>query len=97
MAGASQNDYFGGFANFEEDPAAPLEEEFARLAISRGWKEDSKRYQKQKKLCLVAQYHVHIGNADVGGQQEKLSKLQKLCQELRVSPVPASITQCKKV
>lgn len=89
--------YFNRYPNFEPDPQATLIENFDRLTISNGWQQNSKKFRKQRKSYMRALADDHIVSIERGGATEKLAGLQKLCEELRVSPIPTSITQCKNV
>jgi len=91
----SVDDYFTRFQDFEEDPQASLLTEFSRLALDQGW--DNRTRAEERRSCLIAQLNVHVGSTGTGGQRDQLARLQRLCEELRVSPIPTSITQCKKV
>lgn len=88
--------YFNRFPNFAPRPDATLTENFARLTISQGWGQNSKT-NKEKKRYLKALADAYIGSIERGGAAEKLAGLQRLCKDLEVSPIPTSITKCKKV
>ena len=94
MALTQQRNYLDRFPGFQRDPRRPLNEEFARLASFKQWRVGSKLYKREHTEFLRAEFDLHIGVIEQG---RKLEDWQALCQELRVSPVPASITQCKKV
>ena len=89
--------YFNRFPNFAPDRQATVMENFKQLAESRGWVEKGKKYSKEKKDYLVAMADTYVGSIERGGAAERLAGLQGLCRELRVSYIPTSITQCKKV
>lgn len=89
--------YFNQFPKFAPDPQATLIENFRALATSRRWVENSKKYMKERREYMIALADTHIGSIERAGAAEKLAGLQGLCEELRVSPVPTSITQCRKV
>jgi len=58
---------------------------------------DKRTHAQEKRRCLIAQLNVHLGDTGAAGQHNQLTRLQMLCEELRVNPVPTTITQCKKV
>ena len=89
------DDYFSRFDDFDHDPQASLLAEFNRLALDQDW--DKRQEAQERSKCLLAQAQVHIGSIETGGSEAKLGKFQDLCEELRVSPIPTSISQCKKV
>ena len=89
--------YLNRFQSFSPDPDATLIETFQQLAISNSWGKKSKKFKEEKRSYMNALADTHIGSIDRGGAAEKLVGLQELCVELGVSPVPTSITQCKKV
>lgn len=94
MAIHFQNAYFNRFPGFEPDPRRPLDEEFQRLAKFQRWAKKSKRYASERGHFLLAEFDQHLG---VTERSTKLEDWQALCRELRVTPVPESIRQCKKV
>ncbi|KAK0515346.1 hypothetical protein JMJ35_002725 [Cladonia borealis] len=93
MASTHQEKYLDRFPGFQGDPRRPLNEEFARLASFKQWRIGSKVYKREHTKFLRAELDLHLGVIE---QCRKLEDWQVLCQELRVSPIPASITQCKK-
>ena len=86
------NDFFSLYPNFDHDPAASVIEEFQRLSLQQGWKEKGKKYQKIRQKCLAEEFEYHYGQAST-----KLGGFQNLCADVRISPIPPSIKQCKKV
>ena len=88
--------YFNRFPNFTPDPQATVIANFRALAKSKRWGEKSKGYKNERKQYLTALADTHIGSIDRGSSAEKLAGLQGLCRELRISPIPTSITGCKK-
>ncbi|MCJ1266101.1 hypothetical protein MMC22_005983 [Lobaria immixta] len=88
---SSPHDYFAAYPNFIPEPHLPLLENFNRLANAQGWRK--KRCHKERQIYLLGQYTIHLGEISTG----KLQKWQNLCRELRVDPIPTSITKCKKV
>lgn len=89
--------YFGRFQTFAPDPQATVLENFAQLAISNGWGKKSQEYKDERKSYMIALADTHIESIERGGAAGTLAGLQGLCKELRVCPIPTSITQCKKV
>lgn len=94
MASTHQKNYLDRFPGFQRDPWRPLNEEFASLASFKQWRIGSKPYQREHTRFLLAEFDLHLGTVE---QSRKLEDWQALCQELRVNPIPGSITQCKKV
>ena len=88
---SSAHDYFAAYPNFDPDPHLPLLANFNRLAKAQGW--GKKRRKEERPIYLLAQYAIHLGGISAG----KLQVWQGLCRELRLDPIPTSITQCKKV
>ncbi|KAH0559522.1 hypothetical protein GP486_003961 [Trichoglossum hirsutum] len=95
LAGSSQRSrhFFDKFQSegFAPDPTAPLVVEFKRLARSQGWGKDSNQYKEQRAVCYVAEFEAHYGN-----KSERLEGWQSLCREVHITPVPTSISKCKK-
>ena len=89
--------YFNRFPRFVPDRQATVIDIFKQLAESNGWVEKSWKYKKEKKDYMIAMADTYIGSVERGGEAENLAGLQGLCKELRVSYIPTSITQCKKV
>ena len=89
--------YFSRFPTFAPNSEATLIENFRQLAISKSWGKKSKKFKEERKSYMFALADSHLGSIDTGGVAETLVALQGLCEELGVSPVPTSITQCKKV
>lgn len=89
--------YFSRFPNFTPDPHTTIIANFRALAKSQRWGVKSKGYKNERKQYLIALADTYIGSIDRGSAAEKLAGLQGLCEELRISPIPTSITQCKKV
>lgn len=63
---------------------------FNRLAIKEGL---SKRQRKERRNEVIAAEM----DAAYGTDVTKLEKWQELCRDVRIEPVPGSITGCKKV
>lgn len=88
------SNYFDHFPGFLPNSGLPLHEEFERLARFRGWHAGSKRYCKEERRFLRAEFDAHLGKIE---HSRKLEDWQALCEELRVDSIPISITKCKKV
>lgn len=58
---------------------------------------DPQAKKEERTRYVKALADTHIGSIERGGTGEKLASFQRLCQDLSVSPTPASVTQCKKV
>lgn len=63
---------------------------FNRLAIKEGW---SKTQRKKRRHEAIA------GEVDAiyGTDTTKLEKWQELCRDVKIEPIPGSVTKCKKV
>jgi len=87
------NSWFTKYPDFEPNPGrgAPLLEEFKRLAEQRNWREGGKRYRKEWKSCVEANF-----TAEFGANASSLQSWQALCIEVGITDVPRSITGCKK-
>lgn len=94
MASTHQKDYLDRFPDFQRDPQRPLNEEFTSLASFKQWRIGSKLYKREHTRFLRAEFDLHLGVVE---QSRTLEDWQALCQELRVNPIPGSITKCKKV
>ncbi|KAL9138775.1 MAG: hypothetical protein Q9175_000041 [Cornicularia normoerica] len=93
----AEQTYFNRFQSFVPDPEATLIENFKQLAISNGWDKQSQRFKEERRSYMIALADTHIGSIERGEAAEKLAGLQGLCEELRILPIPTTITQCKKV
>ncbi|MCJ1428354.1 hypothetical protein MMC29_006263 [Sticta canariensis] len=87
---SANHSYFAAYPDFIPDPHLPLLRNFYRLAKAQAW--SKKRRNKEKQIYLLGQYAIHLGGISTGG----LQKWQDLCRELKVDPIPMSITQCKR-
>ncbi|KAI0751373.1 hypothetical protein C8Q80DRAFT_1097870 [Daedaleopsis nitida] len=89
------NDYFARYPRFNHDPAAPFLSEFRRLARQLGWEQDSRRLADERRAlqnAMVLQF-----NAMYGRSASDLGAWQSLCRAIGISPVPESITKCRKI
>ncbi|KAI9812009.1 MAG: hypothetical protein M1827_004901 [Pycnora praestabilis] len=84
--------FFDRYANFVPDPQANLVEEFARLAVATGMNPCGATYRRRRREFFIEEFNLHWGTDGT-----KLKIWQRLCREVRIDPVPVSITQCKKV
>ncbi|KAF2819049.1 hypothetical protein CC86DRAFT_398966 [Ophiobolus disseminans] len=83
------NVYFAQFAGFEQDYDATFLANFKRLAIQEAWPK-----KEQKARCpdaFDAEFDLQFGT-----NTKKLEAWQEMCKECGITPVPPSITQCKK-
>lgn len=83
--------YFDAFAGFEQKSTAPLATEFARLALSQGWKKGTKTWKNERQACMQTEFAHHVA------VDNRLANWQSLCEEVGIAPTPESITKCKKV
>ncbi|KAJ4382304.1 hypothetical protein N0V86_002638 [Didymella sp. IMI 355093] len=81
----------GYFASrgIEVDPKDNFDSLFNRLAIKEGW---SKSQRKKRRHEAIA------GEVDAiyGTDTTKLAKWQELCRDVKIEPVPGSISKCRK-
>ncbi|KAJ7223590.1 hypothetical protein GGX14DRAFT_427913 [Mycena pura] len=79
-------------AGFTHDPAAPLQDEFARLAQLRGWTAGGKAFRREWAHCGRLEFEYHFGG------QPTLTGWQAMCAFVGVAraDVPNSVTQCKE-
>jgi len=84
--------FFGSFEGFEPNPTALLAEEFSRLAVERQWKPGTKTYTKNQRRCFIEEFETQWGT-----ETSSLEVWQALSAEIGITPIPSSITQCKKV
>ncbi|KAF7514064.1 hypothetical protein GJ744_004389 [Endocarpon pusillum] len=83
---------YDGFASFDIDPTASIVTEFNRLAIQKSWKKDSEQYKKQRARLVNQEF-----NAYFGSNLNNLAAWQALCKAVSITPIPSSVTQCKKL
>ena len=83
--------FFSQYPDFDRDPTAPLVVEFQRLSLKRGWKPGGNKYRQSRQNCFAQEFEHHYGHAG-----DKLAGWQTLCADVYISPIPASIKQCKK-
>ncbi|KAF9697058.1 hypothetical protein EKO04_004828 [Ascochyta lentis] len=88
---ASSNTDVGYFAQHGiiADPDDDFNSLFKRLAIQEGI--SRKQLMKRRNQAIAAEM-----DAAYGTDVKKLEKWQELCRDVRIEPVPQSITQCKK-
>ncbi|EHK50232.1 uncharacterized protein TrAtP1_007301 [Trichoderma atroviride] len=86
--------FFAVYCQFNYDPQEPSATAYSRLVAFYGWKTDSKKERKARKgfqKALADQFEQLYGHDD-----NKLDVLQILCGKIGISPVPNTITSCKK-
>ncbi|KAL8908426.1 MAG: hypothetical protein Q9207_000845 [Kuettlingeria erythrocarpa] len=86
-----RSSFFAFYANFRQDPRAPLIDEFRRLAREQGWA--GAGWKIKRRECFLSEFELHLGSIEVGN---KLDAWQNLCRELNLNGNLRSITQCKK-
>lgn len=77
---------------FDYEPTAPLLDEFRRLALNRGWKDQDQVYRTERQKCLGSAFDQYFGKGS-----RNLEGWQDLCRDVAIEPVPSSITKCRKV
>ncbi|KAJ5273653.1 hypothetical protein N7478_008778 [Penicillium angulare] len=83
--------FFDRFPAFEYDDTQPVISEFSSLSLARGWKNGSKTWKKNWKLCMSEFYDNVIG-AHINDPET----WQQLCHKLDIEGDLGSITKCKK-
>ncbi|KAF7367751.1 hypothetical protein MSAN_00839100 [Mycena sanguinolenta] len=84
--------YWNAHPNFVHNPAAPLQQEFNRLADQNGWDPDKAQYKREWKRCGQEEFAHHFGR-----DENRLAGWQAMCATVGVKEVPESIKQCKQV
>lgn len=86
-------DAFFSRHGFTQDPDAGLLQEFSRLSIARKWRPATRRSKRDAfRTAMVEEFNRRYGIDD-----RSLASWQNLCSVFSIQPVPASISQCKKV
>ncbi|KAL8851043.1 MAG: hypothetical protein Q9221_004033 [Calogaya cf. arnoldii] len=86
--------FFDKYPHFQQDPLAPINDEFERLAQIQGWRKKQTEWRIQRGECLQAEFEFHLGSIEVDG---KLAAWRNLCLELGIGLNKlTSITECKK-
>ncbi|KAG6145213.1 hypothetical protein E4U28_001775 [Claviceps purpurea] len=86
--------FFSTYQQFNYDPHSKVWDEFNRLAKFYHWQKGSEEGKKARNLfrqALVDEFGANYGESD-----NKLDVLQRLCEKLEITPMPQSITACKK-
>ncbi|KAG6289710.1 hypothetical protein E4U45_007537 [Claviceps purpurea] len=86
--------FFSTYQQFNYDPHSKVWDEFNRLAKFYHWQQGSEEGKKARNLfrqALVDEFGANYGESD-----NKLDVLQRLCEKLEITPMPQSITACKK-
>ena len=86
--------YLSRFPHFTPNPNATLLNEFERLAVSRGWRRNSRIYRKERIEYLLAEYDIYLGSL---GTEDQLERLQAVCGDLGIEGRLNSPKKCKKV
>lgn len=87
--------YFHRFFTFTPDDAAPIRDEFRRLAKQMGWTRESTKYVQEQHAAFASELQYCVYGRY--GRAATLSRVQSFCKDVGIDPVPASMTQCKKV
>lgn len=87
--------FFARFPQFDYEPANTASSENDRMVKHFGWNVGGNKWNRTFRLfhkTLLAQFTCLFGTDD-----NKLENLRHVCEKLDISPIPASITACKKV
>lgn len=87
--------FFALYNQFDYKPTEGSRAAYSRLVAFFGWEANGKKERKAKERfqeALVAQFEQLYG-----ADENKLDVLQTLCGKIGISPIPSTVTQCKKV
>lgn len=87
--------FFSLYNQFDYDPQEASRTAYKRLVAFFGWKADSAKERKARERfekALAARFEQLYG-----ADENKLDVLQTLCGKIGISPIPSTVTQCKKV
>ncbi|KAI9701769.1 MAG: hypothetical protein M1836_001112 [Candelina mexicana] len=85
------SDFLAAFVDFTPDPTAALADEFERLAVHNGWDRTDDEYRENRGRFYASEFDEHWGT-----DATKLQNWQALCAEVKIEPVPQTITKCRK-
>lgn len=89
------DNFFFTYSEFDYDRSASFMEEFYRMCDFFGWERDDpdrKEAHEEFRTAMVQEF-----NSFYGKDIDDLSAWQKLCKNVRISPVPDDIETCRKV
>ncbi|KAL7924579.1 hypothetical protein ACQKWADRAFT_271065 [Trichoderma austrokoningii] len=86
--------FFALYNQFDYDPQEASRVAYNRLVAFFGWKKQSKQERKARERFQIA----IVGRFEqlYGADENKLDILQTLCEKIGISPIPGTITSCKK-
>jgi hypothetical protein len=88
--------YWSQFPDFDHDGAAPIKEEFRRLAQLNDWvgndPQKRKTYRREWNKCFLSEFTKHYGNDD-----SSVEGWQALCEAIGLDDVPQSVKECRRV
>lgn len=87
--------FFALYHQFEYDPQQGSRTAYNHLVAFFGWQNDSNKERKARERfqkALVGRFEQLYG-----ADENKLEVLQSLCSKIGISPIPSTITACKKV
>jgi hypothetical protein len=85
--------FFAQFHDFDFNPQSGISKEFRRLAKQRKWGDKRRRQERSKFQDAIAEEFNGVYGTDV----DDLPSWHRLCREIRLTPLPQSITDCRKV
>lgn len=88
----AQVSFFDQFSDFQPDNVAVFSVEFNRLANARGWHTGSNTWRRNWARAIHSEFQRAYNT-----NTSRLANWQDLCAEVGISPMPPSITKCKKV
>lgn len=86
------HDYFAQeeFHGFVPSPEDDLIAKLSKLSIHQGWSKNEEKRRRAEVVEFEVLRHY-------GPDKSSLAKWQELCRDVKIDPIPQSITQCKKV
>ena len=89
------DDFFADYPTFAYDRTKPVMAEFKRMCLQLGWnvgRGSGRAAHRAFKDALTRQF-----NEIYGTDIHSFEPWKKLCQILQISPIPETITECRKV
>lgn len=78
------------FHGFVPSPEDDLIAKLSKLSIHQGWSKNEEKRRRAEVVEFEVLRHY-------GPDKSSLAKWQELCRDVKIDPIPQSITQCKKV
>ncbi|KAI0310461.1 hypothetical protein OF83DRAFT_1088352 [Amylostereum chailletii] len=94
-AGPPLQTFFDAYPTFTYDPSGSPIHEFGRMCQFFGW-HNAYTTARKKAYTAFRRALVDEFNAKFGTDANKLAPWRALCQTIGISPIPESVTKCKK-